>query len=58
MTAAATVTRQRAEARESAATIGALTRYFAWLDPRTHRVYLPLENVGEHPLLRVYEPAT
>lgn len=26
------------------------------VDPRTHRVYLPLENVGGRPLLRVYEP--
>lgn len=26
------------------------------VDPRTHRVYLPLENVNGHPLLRVYEP--
>jgi hypothetical protein len=27
------------------------------VDPRTHRVYLPLENVNGRPLLRVYEPA-
>jgi DNA-binding beta-propeller fold protein YncE len=27
------------------------------VDPRTHRVYLPLENIRGHPLLRVYEPA-
>ena len=27
------------------------------VDPRTHRVYLPLENVGGTPVLRVYEPA-
>lgn len=27
------------------------------VDPRTHRVYLPLENIDGHPLLRVYEPA-
>jgi hypothetical protein len=27
------------------------------VDPRTHRVYLPLENVGGHPVLRVMEPA-
>ena len=27
------------------------------VDPRTHRIYLPLENVGGRPLLRVYEPA-
>lgn len=26
------------------------------VDPRTHRVYLPLENIGGHPLLRIYEP--
>jgi DNA-binding beta-propeller fold protein YncE len=26
------------------------------VDPRTHRVYLPLENVGGHPALRVLEP--
>ena len=27
------------------------------VDPRTHRVYLPLESVGGRPLLRVLEPA-
>lgn len=27
------------------------------VDPRTHRVYLPLENVGGRPLLRVLQPA-
>ena len=27
------------------------------VDPRTHRVYLPLESVGGHPVLRVLEPA-
>jgi DNA-binding beta-propeller fold protein YncE len=27
------------------------------VDPRTHRIYLPLENVDGHPLLRIYEPA-
>lgn len=27
------------------------------VDPRTHRVYLPLENVNGHPVLRIYEPA-
>jgi len=26
------------------------------VDPRTHRVYLPLENVDGRPLLRVYQP--
>lgn len=26
------------------------------VDPRTHRVYLPLENVNGRPLLRIYEP--
>lgn len=26
------------------------------VDPTTHRVYLPLENVGGHPVLRVMEP--
>jgi DNA-binding beta-propeller fold protein YncE len=26
------------------------------VDPRTHRVYLPLENIDGHPVLRVYEP--
>jgi len=26
------------------------------LDPRTHLVYLPLENVNGHPVLRIYEP--
>ena len=28
------------------------------VDPRTHRVYLPLENVNGHPVLRVMAPAT
>lgn len=27
------------------------------VDPRTHRVYLPLENVRGRPVLRIYEPA-
>ena len=27
------------------------------VDPRTHRVYLPLENIGGRPVLRIYEPA-
>ena len=27
------------------------------VDPRTHLVYLPLENVDGHPLLRIFEPA-
>ncbi|MFN2603299.1 MAG: YncE family protein [Gemmatimonadaceae bacterium] len=27
------------------------------VDPRTHRVYLPLENIGGRPLLRIYAPA-
>lgn len=27
------------------------------VDPRTHRVYLPLENVNGRPALRIYEPA-
>ena len=26
------------------------------VDPRTHRVYLPLENINGHPVLRIYEP--
>jgi DNA-binding beta-propeller fold protein YncE len=26
------------------------------VDPRTHRVYLPLENVNGKPVLRIYEP--
>jgi 6-phosphogluconolactonase (cycloisomerase 2 family) len=26
------------------------------VDPRTHLVYLPLENVNGHPALRIYEP--
>jgi sugar lactone lactonase YvrE len=26
------------------------------VDPRTHLVYLPLENVAGHPLLRIFEP--
>lgn len=25
------------------------------VDPRTHRVYLPLENINGHPVLRIYE---
>lgn len=27
------------------------------VDPRTHRVYVPLENIGRHPVLRIYQPA-
>ena len=27
------------------------------VDPRTHRVYLPLENAGGRPVLRIYEAA-
>jgi DNA-binding beta-propeller fold protein YncE len=27
------------------------------VDPRTHRVYLPLENINGHPVLRIYEAA-
>jgi DNA-binding beta-propeller fold protein YncE len=27
------------------------------VDPRTHRVYLPLENIDGKPVLRIYEPA-
>jgi DNA-binding beta-propeller fold protein YncE len=27
------------------------------VDPRTHRVYLPLENIGGRPVLRIYEPS-
>jgi hypothetical protein len=27
------------------------------VDPRTHRVYLPLENINGHPVLRIYEPS-
>lgn len=26
------------------------------VDPRTHLVYLPLENIGGHPVLRIFEP--
>jgi 6-phosphogluconolactonase (cycloisomerase 2 family) len=26
------------------------------VDPRTHLVYLPLENVNGHPVLRIYAP--
>ena len=26
------------------------------VDPRTHRIYLPLENVNGRPVLRIYEP--
>ncbi len=25
------------------------------VDPQTHRVYLPLENINGHPVLRIYE---
>lgn len=28
------------------------------VDPRTHRVYLPLEDVGRHPVLRIMAPST
>jgi 6-phosphogluconolactonase (cycloisomerase 2 family) len=28
------------------------------VDPRTHRVYLPLENIDGRPVLRIYEPTT
>lgn len=27
------------------------------VDPRTHRVYLTLENINGRPVLRIYEPA-
>jgi len=27
------------------------------VDPRTHRVYLPLENINGRPVLRIFEPA-
>jgi len=27
------------------------------VDPRTHRVYLPLENSNGHPVVRIFEPA-
>lgn len=27
------------------------------VDPRTHRVYLPLEDIGGHPVLRIYQAA-
>ena len=27
------------------------------VDPATHRVYVPLENVGGHPVLRILAPA-
>ncbi len=27
------------------------------VDPRTHRVDLPLENIDGHPVLRIYTPA-
>jgi hypothetical protein len=26
------------------------------VDPRTHLVYLPLENIGGKPVLRIYQP--
>lgn len=28
------------------------------VDPETHRVYLPLENVNGRPVLRIFVPAT
>lgn len=28
------------------------------VDPRTHRIYLPLKNVGGRPVLRILEPST
>ncbi|HEX7937426.1 MAG TPA: YncE family protein [Gemmatimonadaceae bacterium] len=28
------------------------------VDPRTHKVYLPLENIGVRPVLRIYQPAS
>ena len=28
------------------------------VDPRTHRIYLPLENIGGRPVLRIYEPVS
>jgi DNA-binding beta-propeller fold protein YncE len=28
------------------------------VDPRTHRVYLPLESINGRPVLRIYEPAS
>jgi DNA-binding beta-propeller fold protein YncE len=28
------------------------------VDPRTHRVYLPLENIDGRPVLRIYDPTT
>jgi DNA-binding beta-propeller fold protein YncE len=27
------------------------------VDPQTHRIYLPLQDIDGHPLLRIYEPA-
>jgi hypothetical protein len=27
------------------------------VDPRTHSVYLPLENIDGRPVLRIYDPA-
>jgi DNA-binding beta-propeller fold protein YncE len=35
----------------------ALHAHTVAVDPRTHRVYLPLENVNGHPVLRVMTPA-
>ncbi len=26
------------------------------VDPQTHRIYVPLENINGHPVLRIYEP--
>jgi hypothetical protein len=28
------------------------------IDPNTHLVYFPLENIDGHPLLRIMEPTT
>jgi DNA-binding beta-propeller fold protein YncE len=37
-------------------TIRAAHAHTVSVDPRTHRVYLPLENVNGHPVLRIFEP--
>jgi hypothetical protein len=35
--------------------IRALHAHTVSVDPRTHRVYLPLENIRGRPVLRIYE---
>jgi DNA-binding beta-propeller fold protein YncE len=39
----------------SIGTISAPHAHTVSVDPRTHRVYLPLENINGHPVLRIFE---